>query len=67
MGLIMIPRPEITLPYRIEHSHTDGTSHPMDKVDDPTEHDAERTWGLVQLFKCRSCDETVSVIPEDEG
>jgi hypothetical protein len=63
----MLPRGDLQIPYRIEHRHTDGSSHAMERVHrDVAEHDPERSWVLTQEFQCVSCDETVTLIPDEE-
>jgi hypothetical protein len=54
----------VELQYRIEHRHPDGSWSEMTEVrphHDPADHDAERSWGLRRLFRCSSCDETVTL------
>ena len=63
----MIPREGLVVPFDVQHEHADGSMHPMDRVHrDAADHDPERAWGHTQLFKCRTCDETVAVTPKDE-
>ncbi|HKG58084.1 MAG TPA: hypothetical protein VKA85_12625 [Candidatus Limnocylindrales bacterium] len=59
----------IEMQYRIEHRHNDGSWSPMEQVQhhDSASHDPERSWGRRQIFRCKRCDETVIVMPGDEG
>ena len=58
--------------YRIQHQHRDGTWAQFEE--DPTplphgsaEHDPERSWLRGRIFRCKSCDEAVTIVPGDEG
>jgi hypothetical protein len=56
--------------YRIDHRHKDGSWGEM--VEDashhgPAEHDPERGWARGRIFRCTSCDESVTVVPGEEG
>lgn len=56
--------------YRIEHRHKDGSWAEMaeDRAHhDSSQHDPERGWGLGRIFRCRTCDEVVTVVPGTEG
>ncbi|MFL5678976.1 MAG: hypothetical protein ACJ77B_00075 [Chloroflexota bacterium] len=54
--------------YRIEHRHGDGSWAEMAEVEhDSAAHDPERSWGLRKIFRCKRCDETVTITPGDEG
>jgi len=61
----MLPSESLISPFVMEHAHSDGSRHRLQRVDDATEHDREREWGHAQIFKCISCDETVALIPEE--
>jgi hypothetical protein len=55
---------------RIEHRHRDGSWGEM--VEDrshhaPADHDPERSWNVGRLFRCSSCDESLTVSADDEG
>ena len=55
--------------YRIEHRHKDGSWGEMveDRAHhDAADHDPERRWGLGRIFRCTSCDESVTLIPGEE-
>ena len=59
----MDPRSILTT-YRLEHSHRDGSWGEMveDRTHhDPADHDPERGWGRARVFRCSSCDESVSI------
>jgi hypothetical protein len=63
----MIPREDFMLPYQLQHRHTDGTSHAMERTHrDVADHDPERSWPRRQEFQCIDCDETVTLIPNEE-
>ena len=54
--------------YQLTHRHDDGSWGQL--VEAPlhhgaTEHDPERRWGMGRLFRCRTCDEAVLVVPAD--
>jgi hypothetical protein len=62
----------LELELRISHRHNDGTNSPMVEVTehhDAAEHDPERQWGIRRIFRCVSCEETVTIEsrPGDEG
>lgn len=56
--------------YRIRHRHGDGGWGEM--VEDRSHHDAadhdpEHDWRQGRLFRCSSCDESISVETEEPG
>ncbi|HET7028331.1 MAG TPA: hypothetical protein VFI28_11625 [Candidatus Limnocylindrales bacterium] len=68
----MDPARLVEMEYRVSHHHNDGSTSPMIEVsrhEDPAAHDPERLWGLRRIFRCTSCDETVTIEPAvgDEG
>ena len=54
---------------RIEHRHKDGSWGEMveDHEHTSVDHDPERQWRLGRIFRCTSCDESLTVVPGDEG
>jgi hypothetical protein len=59
--------------YRIEHQHRDGNWGLMEE-DGPTplhhtsaEHDPERNWLRGRIFRCKTCDASVTIVPGSEG
>jgi hypothetical protein len=64
----MIPNIDITQLYRLEHGHADGSRHPMEiEHHDPAQHDPERSWGRAKVFRCVKCNETIALLPREEG
>ena len=60
----------IELQYRIDHRHKDGSWAEMEEVTphhDSAQHDTERSWGFKRLFKCKTCDEFLTIQPGQEG
>jgi len=60
----------IELNYRVEHRHGDGSWGEMleeQSHHDPAAHDPERNWGIRRLFRCTSCDESVTLVSGEEG
>jgi hypothetical protein len=56
--------------YRIEHRHKDGSWAEMAEVrshHDAAEHDPERSWGIRRLFRCKTCEEELTISPGGEG
>jgi len=58
----------LAMAYRIEHRHSDGSWGEM--VEDraprsPAESDPERGWANHRIFRCTSCDTSVTLIDED--
>ena len=54
--------------YRLQHSHRDGSWGDM--VEDrshhsPADHDPERGWRDGLRFRCTSCNESVTIRPEE--
>ena len=52
--------------YQLTHRHSDGSWAEM--AEEPlhhgaVEHDPERGWSLGRLFRCRTCEESVLVVP----
>ncbi|HEY7589429.1 MAG TPA: hypothetical protein VH723_00410 [Candidatus Limnocylindrales bacterium] len=56
--------------YRMEHRHKDGSWASMEEIREPhhqvPEHDQERGWIRGRIFKCRTCDESVTIVPGTE-
>lgn len=66
----LMDQANLELVYRVEHRHKDGSWAEM--AEDPshhdsTSHDAERSWAIRRVFRCKTCDESATVIPGDEG
>ena len=58
----MDPNLRIAQEFRIEHRHSDGTWSPLEpNHHGPAEHDAERSWLKRTIYRCPSCDQTVTV------
>jgi hypothetical protein len=60
----MDPRSILTT-FQVEHRHSDGSLGVMveDRPHhDAADHDPERGWGLRRIFRCKSCDEEVSIV-----
>jgi hypothetical protein len=58
--------------YRIQHKHGDGSWSPMEEEPrsrhhTSVEHDPDRSWLRGRIFKCSSCDETMTVVEDSEG
>lgn len=56
--------------YQLRHRHDDGSWADMQEVPshhDAAQHDPERAWGLRRIFRCRTCPETVTLVPGAEG
>lgn len=53
---------------RIEHQHKDGSWAPLQPVHhDPASHDPERGWRRHLIYRCISCEETLTITPGEEG
>jgi hypothetical protein len=55
---------------RLEHHHSDGSWSPMEPIHHgQADHDAERGWLKGLIFRCKTCQEEVSVTQgfEEEG
>jgi hypothetical protein len=55
---------------RLEHHHSDGSWSPMEPIHQgQADHDAERGWLKGLIFRCKTCQEEVSVTQgfEEEG
>jgi hypothetical protein len=53
------------LEYRISHRHGDGSWAQMSERPahhDAAQHDPEREWPWHRIFKCDSCEETVTIV-----
>jgi hypothetical protein len=53
--------------YKIQHRHKDGAWADMEEDrshHDPADHDPERKLGLNRIFRCRTCDESVEIVPD---
>ena len=62
----MDPARLVEIEYRVSHHHLDGSASPMVEVTshhDPAAHDPERRWGLRRIFRCTTCDETITIEP----
>ena len=59
------------LEFQISHRHADGGWGRMEEEEssrhDAAQHDPERRWGIRRIFKCTTCDETVTLVPGEEG
>jgi hypothetical protein len=58
----------LAMAYRIDHRHADGSWGEM--VEDrtphsPAENDPERSWAKHRIFRCTSCDSSVTVVDEE--
>jgi hypothetical protein len=56
--------------YRIEHRHKDGAWGVMreeQREHGAAEHDPERGWGIRRIFRCTSCDESMTIVEGEEG
>lgn len=56
--------------YEVRHQHSDGSWAEMEEDrshHDASQHDQERSWGLRRIFRCRTCPETVTLVPGMEG
>ncbi len=48
--------------FRLEHRHGIDAWSPMEPIHhDSAAHDGERSWLHGLLFRCRTCDETVTI------
>ena len=52
--------------FGLEHRHSDGTWSRLERDHDAAEGDFERSWLSGLLFRCRSCDEQVRVVPTSD-
>ncbi len=58
----MDPNLRIAQEFRIEHRHSDGSWSPLEPAHhDAAAHDGERSWIKRTLFRCKGCEQTVSV------
>lgn len=60
----------VELEYKIEHRHRDGTWSAMEEVardHSPAGHDPERSWAFGRIFRCKRCNESVTITPGDES
>ncbi len=58
----------IEMAYRIDHRHPDGSWGEMigDRThNDPGDHDPERKWSAHRIFRCTSCDASVTIVSDD--
>lgn len=55
--------------FNLEHRHFDGSWASMEPIrHDPAAHDGERSWLRRVIFRCRTCEETVTLTTGgDEG
>jgi hypothetical protein len=56
--------------FQISHRHNDGSWGRMEERPahhDAAEHDPERSWSRRRIFRCTSCEESVTLIPGEEG
>ncbi len=54
--------------YKIEHRHKDGSWGEM--VEDRSrhsavDHDPERKWSAFRIFRCTSCNASVTIVSDD--
>ena len=49
---------------RVQHRHGENDWHPM-QPEDPSggPEDPERSWRDGQVFRCKSCDEWIKIVP----
>lgn len=58
----MDPNFRIAQEFRIEHRHSDGNWSPLEpNQHDSAAHDGERSWIKRTVFRCKGCEETVTV------
>jgi hypothetical protein len=60
----------VEMALRIEHRHGDGSWGEFQEDrshHSPSDHDPERLWGIRRIFRCTSCDDSVTIIEGDEG
>ena len=60
----------IEMALRIEHRHSDGSWGELQEDrghHSPADHDPERTWKSGRIFRCTSCDESLTIVPGSEG
>jgi hypothetical protein len=58
------------LELQVSHRHSDGSWAPMRQVPshhDAAQHDPEREWPWHRIFKCDSCEETITVTQGDDS
>jgi hypothetical protein len=62
------PATRAEVEYRIQHRHRDGTWGDMHPVGHhgPAAHDPERHWAFRRIFRCDTCEETVTISAEGE-
>jgi len=54
--------------YLLQHRHKDGSWAEMEEVahHSPAAHDQERSWGFRRIFRCRTCEESATIMPGAE-
>lgn len=55
--------------YKVGHRHKDGSWADIAEVRPPhdvADLDPEREWAVSRLFRCRTCEEGVELVPLDE-
>jgi hypothetical protein len=68
--MVMPPTPYAEELYRIQHRHNDGTYADMEEVPthhDAAQHDPERWWSKVRVFRCTKCEESLVIGPEEDA
>jgi hypothetical protein len=62
----MDPATLVEMEFRVSHRHNDGSSWPMVEVQshhDSAAHDPERQWPWRRIYRCTSCEETITIEP----
>jgi hypothetical protein len=63
----MLPREDFMIPFELQHRHSDGTAHRMErKPANPEDHDPETTWLRPAEFRCVDCPEVIALIPGEK-
>lgn len=57
----------IEMAYRIDHRHPDGSWGEMveDRSNNPADDDPERKRSAPRIFRCTSCEQTVTIADEE--
>ena len=55
--------------FQISHRHHDGGWGRMEErpEHDSAQHDPERSWSRGRIFQCTSCEDSVTLVPGEEG
>jgi len=63
----MLPREDFMIPFELQHRHSDGTAHRMErKPASPEDHDPETTWLRPAEFRWVDCPEVIALIPGEK-